>query len=180
MLETSQSYLLLSARQYIPEYLQSGGVVLRWQLGYHPFSFCIVIVQFLPHIYWQSQDRQAWRYSLRWIISAINPVWHDVWKQEKWSSLELPRANFYKTLWTVQSVKLTWCQFSPPNKIEIFWKKISWQYLIQKGQGDKKYPLPCQIGLKCLRSGRKKSLSIAETHRNYEGWIFLFPLRDNN
>ena len=27
----------------------------------------------------------------------FNPVWHDVWKQEKCSSLEPPRDNFYKT-----------------------------------------------------------------------------------
>ena len=125
----------LSARQYRPEYLQSGGVVLRWQLGYHPFSFCIVIVQFLPHIYWQSQDRQAWRYSLRWIISAINPNWHELWKQEKRSFLAPPRRTFYNTQWAWQGVKITRLMSIFTSKK--FWKKFSWQNLIQKVKEDK-------------------------------------------
>ena len=40
----------------------------------------------------------------------LNPVWHDVWKQEKSSSLEPLRGNFYKTgqgvkiaQWTISS-----------------------------------------------------------------------------
>ena len=34
-----------------------------------------------------------------------------------------------------------WCQFSPQKNLEIFEKKkISWQNLIQKGQGDKSIP----------------------------------------
>ena len=40
----------------------------------------------------------------------LNPVWHDVWKQEKCSSLEPLRGNFYKTgqgvkiaQWTISS-----------------------------------------------------------------------------
>ena len=39
--------------------------------------------------------------------TAFNPVWHDVGKQEKCSSLEPPRGNFYKTQWAGQGVKIT-------------------------------------------------------------------------
>ena len=34
----------------------------------------------------------------------VNPVWHDMWKQEKCSPLEPPRGNFYKTQWAGQGV----------------------------------------------------------------------------
>ena len=37
---------------------------------------------------------------------TLNPVWHDVGKQEKCSSLEPPRDNFYKTQWAGQGVKI--------------------------------------------------------------------------
>ena len=31
------------------------------------------------------------------ILTFFKPIWHDVGKQEKGSSLEPPRDNFYKT-----------------------------------------------------------------------------------
>ena len=48
-------------------------------------------------------------------ILFVNLLWHDVWKQEKWSSLEPRRANFYKVsiftskkVWTfLKKIQLT-------------------------------------------------------------------------
>ena len=38
---------------------------------------------------------------------CLNPNWHELWKQEKCSSLAPPRGIFYKTQWACQGVKLT-------------------------------------------------------------------------
>ena len=40
------------------------------------------------------------------VLHTFNPVWHEVWKQEKCSSLEFPRGNFYKTWWAEEGVKI--------------------------------------------------------------------------
>ena len=37
----------------------------------------------------------------------INPNWHELRKQEKFSSLATPRSIFYKTEWAWQGIKLT-------------------------------------------------------------------------
>ena len=39
----------------------------------------------------------------------LNPVWHGITKQEKCSTLELPRGNFCKTQWAGQGG----CQNNP-------------------------------------------------------------------
>ena len=71
-------------------------------------------------------------------LTRFNPVWHNVWKQEKCSSLEPPRDNFYKTQWAGQGVKITWfMSIFTSKKVWKFLKKISGQNLIQKGQGNK-------------------------------------------
>ena len=41
------------------------------------------------------------------ITNDFKPVWPDVGKQEKCSSLEPPRDNIYKTQWAEQGVKIT-------------------------------------------------------------------------
>ena len=45
------------------------------------------------------------RYCYR-VVSDINPNWHELWKQEKCSSLTPPMSKFYKTQWAWQGVKL--------------------------------------------------------------------------
>ena len=54
--------------------------------------------------------------------SDINPVWHGITKQEKCSTLELPRGNFCKTQWAGQGVKIT-------QLISIFTSKKVWKFL---------------------------------------------------
>ena len=67
----------------------------------------------------------------------LNPNWHELWRQEKCSSLSPPRGILYKTHWAWHSVKLTRLMsiFTSQKSLEIFDKKFSWQILIQKGQG---------------------------------------------
>ena len=70
----------------------------------------------------------------------FNPYWHELWKQEKCSSLAPPRGIFYKTQWASQGVKLTRLMDFPrndltsyfwdfraecPKKVGNFWKKLS-------------------------------------------------------
>ena len=73
------------------------------------------------------------------LIMNLYPVWHDVGKQEKGSSLEPPRGNFYKAQWAVQGVKITQLMsIFTPKKVWKFWKKSAdkiWQ-------GDKNVPPP--------------------------------------
>ena len=45
----------------------------------------------------------------------LNPVWHDVGKQEKCLYLETPRDTFYKTKWAGQN----WCKFLSPKSLEL-------------------------------------------------------------
>ena len=66
---------------------------------------------------------------MNWILCPIedlklNPHWHELWKQEKYSSLAPPRRIFYKTQWTWQGVKLTWL-------MSIFTSKKVWKFLIE-------------------------------------------------
>ena len=73
--------------------------------------------------------------------ATLFPNWHELWKQEKNSSLAPPRDNFSKTKPAWQGVKLTWLMsiFTSKNVLEIF-DKNSAQNLIFKGQGDKSIP----------------------------------------
>ena len=57
-------------------------------------------------------------------IRTFNPNWHELWKQEKCSSLGAPRGTFYKAQWARQSVKLT-------RLMSIFTSKKVWKFLIQ-------------------------------------------------
>ena len=41
------------------------------------------------------------------LLFDFNPDWHELWKQEKCSSLALPRGTFYKSQWAWQGVKST-------------------------------------------------------------------------
>ena len=51
----------------------------------------------------------------------VNPVWHGITKQEKYSILELPRGNFCKPQWAGQNVKIT-------QMISIFTSKKVWKF----------------------------------------------------
>ena len=57
-------------------------------------------------------------------FANLNPHWHELWKQEKCSSLAPPRGIFYKTQWAWQGVKLT-------RLMSIFTSKKVWKFLIQ-------------------------------------------------
>ena len=72
---------------------------------------------------------------------CIKPNWHELRKQEKYSSLAPPRSTFYKTQWAWHGIILTQLMsiFSS-KKVGKFLLKFSWLNLIQKGQGGKKVP----------------------------------------
>ena len=57
-------------------------------------------------------------------LVLLNHHWHELGKQEKCSSLELPRGIFYKTQWAWQGVKLT-------KLMSIFTSKKVWKFLIK-------------------------------------------------
>ena len=89
------------------------------------------------------------------IWSVFNPHWHELWKQEKFSTFAPPRGIFYKTQWAWQGVKLTWL-------MSIFTSQKVWKFLIEiqptksdsKKTGGGKCPPSCQLGL----SGQEKSV----------------------
>ena len=58
----------------------------------------------------------------------LNLHWHELWKQEKCSSLAPPRGTFIRLneLGRVSN-KPNWCQFSPPKSLEIFDKKSTYK-----------------------------------------------------
>ena len=85
----------------------------------------------------------------------LNPNWHELWKQEKCSSLVPPRGIFYKTQWAWMGMKLTWL-------ISIFTSEKVWFFFIniqlrksdpKKTRGGKCPPL-CQLGLKLISEMR--------------------------
>ena len=57
-------------------------------------------------------------------LIILNPVWHDVGKQEKCSSLEPPRDNFYKSWTECQNNPLD-VNFYLQKSLEIFEKKLA-------------------------------------------------------
>ena len=59
-----------------------------------------------------------------WPSTWLNPHWHELWKQEKCSSLAPPRGIFYMTQWAFQGVKLIWL-------MPIFTSKKVWKFLIK-------------------------------------------------
>ena len=56
---------------------------------------------------WEFQDLIIWNLDCLALSVVINPNWHELWKQQKWSSLAPPRRIFHKTQWAWQSVKIT-------------------------------------------------------------------------
>ena len=54
----------------------------------------------------------------------LNPHWHELWKQEKCSSLVPPKDIFYKTQWACQGVKLTLLK-------SIFTSKKVWNFFVK-------------------------------------------------
>ena len=79
--------------------------------------------------------------------ALVNPDWHELWKQEKCSSLEPLSGIFYKNQWAWQGVNLT-------QIVSIFTSKKVWKFLITiqltksdpKRTGRKKYHPSCQLG----------------------------------
>ena len=68
-------------------------------------------------------------------LPLLNPDWHELWKQEKWSSSAPPSGMFYRPQWALQGVKLT-------GVMSIFTSKKVWKFLIkiQRTKSDpKKY-----------------------------------------
>ena len=57
-------------------------------------------------------------------IINLNPYWHELWKQEKCSSLAPSRGIFYKSRWVWQGLKLT-------RLMSIFTSKKVWKFLIK-------------------------------------------------
>ena len=66
----------------------------------------------------------------------INSHWHDLWKQEKYSSLEPPMGIFYKTQWARQGVKLNQLIY-----LELFYKNLADKIWTKKDKGIKVSPL---------------------------------------
>ena len=85
------------------------------------------------------------------ITEKFNPNWHELWKQEKWSSLVLPSSIFYNTQWAWQGVKLS-------RLMSILTSKKVWKFLIRnqltksdpKRTGGGKCLPSCQLGLNLL------------------------------
>ena len=70
-------------------------------------------------------------------VPKLNPNWHEIWKQEKWSSLAPPRNP-------------DWCQFSP-GCFKIFSKKSADKVLSKMDRGWK-VPYFMPIRVKCSKS----------------------------
>ena len=76
-----------------------------------PQSFCylVKIDTFLMYIInlrlqYSCQSRKHFMFK---VLLLLNPHWHELWKQEKCSSLAPHRGIFLKTQWAWQGVKLT-------------------------------------------------------------------------
>ena len=54
------------------------------------------------------RERVSWIFIFIFKKPKFNLHWHELWKQEKCSSLSPPRGIFYKTQWAWQGVKLAW------------------------------------------------------------------------
>ena len=85
------------------------------------------------HFYWAThafhEEKIQWfkiifRENMWWKVNAdqLNPNWHELWKQEKCSSLAPPIGMFYKTQWAWQGVKLT--QFLIKIQLRKSYKKV--------------------------------------------------------
>ena len=83
------------------------------------------------------------------LFSFINPNWHELWEQEKCSSLAPPRDISYKTQWVCQGVKLTrLMSICTSKKVWKFFVKIQLTKSDPKRTGGGKCPASCQLGLR--------------------------------
>ena len=71
----------------------------------------------------KSNLREGWCFDLFKFWLRLDPHWHELWKQEKCSSLAPPRGFFYKTQWAWQGVKFTQLMsiFTSQKSLEIFY-----------------------------------------------------------
>ena len=91
----------------------------------------------------------------------FNPNWHELWKQDKWSSLVPPRGIFFKTHWAWQGAKLT-------RLMSVFTSKIVLKILIkiQLTKYSPKMTRGWQVP--CLMPNRVKlSSNLLQVPRNY-------------
>ena len=103
---------------------------------------------------------------------CIKPNWHELRKQEKYSSLAPPRSTFYKTQWAWHGVKLTWLML-------IFTSKKVWKFLIkhQLTKSDPKrtrwWKVPCLIPIrvKPVQQSRQRVLRTYCPNINTMPWM---------
>ena len=77
-----------------------------------------------------------------WSAAGLNPVWHNVWKHEKFSSLEPPRGNSYETQWAGWQNYPIDVNIYLKKSLENFEKKSADKIWSKRGQGDKSIPPP--------------------------------------
>ena len=113
--------------------------------------------QFLKNFNRQVRDNQ-WKYSpfrsesikgpsatshRSHFVQFFNRVRHGIRKQEKCSSLEQPRGNFYKIWWARQGVKITqFISIFPSKRVWKFKKKSADKIWSNK---DKRVKMPCPV-----------------------------------
>ena len=72
----------------------------------------------------------------------FNPIWHELWEKEKYSSLGPPRGNFYKTQKAGQGLKITWLMSVSFHLQKSFDKNSAYKIQSKKDKGIKISPLP--------------------------------------
>ena len=84
-----------------------------------------------------------------WDLKPIKPYWHELWKQEKSSSLVPPRVIYFIRLNGLGRVskQSDWFQFLPPIFYLVFVIKNQLTHPDPKRIGGGKCPLSCQLGL---------------------------------
>ena len=89
-------------------------------------------------------------YCLLNLRNEFNPNWHELWKQEKCSSLEPPRAIFHEAQWAWQDVKLTWL-------MSIFTSKNVLKFLIRIwSKKNKRWKVPCLMPIRVNAPWRQR------------------------
>ena len=85
-----------------------------------------------------------------WDLKPINPYWHELWKQEKSSSLVPPRVIYFIRLNGLGRVskQSDWFQFLPPIFYLVFVIKNQLTHPDPKRIGVGKCPTSSQLGLK--------------------------------
>ena len=99
---------------------------------------------------WVSQQLQQCQIFCEELLHSspyLNPNWHELWKQEKWSSLEPSRGIFYKAQWAWQGVRLI-------RLVLIFTSKKVWKFLIKIqlpkiwSKKDRGWKVPCLMPIR--------------------------------